>query len=415
MTKTYANHKGLKSALSTPPNDGHEETKDVTATGLYLRVYSTGLGVFVHRYKINSVRRVFILPLPELSKASKESELSSVLAQARAIHAQQRTQIKAGIDPAIERDLKAQELITMPTVAEFAETYIKRYAQPKKKTWAEDKRQLDKDVLPAIGSVKLDKVKRSQLISLLDRKQDSGAMVARNRLISLLAKLFAYALERGHIEQNPVNGIKRTKETSKDRALTDDEIRVLWTATDETSSASPSVRLALRLILVTAQRSSEICQMHESQINGHWWRIPETKNGREQNVYLSDLALSLLEEAKPYSRNGLLLPSTLAEVMDSQILSKAMSRIKWPESSLSRPTPHDLRRTCITGLSCLGFGRLVQDKVANHIDSSVGGIYDRNDYAKEKQQALEAWARKLNEIIHGQANSNSNVLAFRQA
>lgn len=112
MTKTYANHKGLKSALSTPPDEGHEETKDTTVTGLYLRVYSTGLGVFVHRYKINSVRRVFILPLPELSKASKEIELSAVLAQARAIHAQQRTQIKAGIDPAIERDLKAQELIT---------------------------------------------------------------------------------------------------------------------------------------------------------------------------------------------------------------------------------------------------------------------------------------------------------------
>ena len=86
---------------------------------------------------------------------------------------------------------------------------------------------------------------------------------------------------------------------------------------DET--VTPSVRLALRLILVTAQRSSEIYQMHESQINGHWWHIPETKNGREQYAYLSDLALSLLEEAKPYSRNSLLLPSSLAEVMESQI------------------------------------------------------------------------------------------------
>ena len=93
MANTYTNHKGLKSALSTPPNEGHEETKDATTTGLYLRVYSTGLGVFVHRYKINSVRRVFILPVPEIAKASKESDLSSVLAQARAILAQQRTQI----------------------------------------------------------------------------------------------------------------------------------------------------------------------------------------------------------------------------------------------------------------------------------------------------------------------------------
>jgi integrase len=99
--------------------------------------------------------------------------------------------------------------------------------------------------------------------------------------------------------------------------------------------------------------------------------------------------------------------------MESQILSKAMkeSSIEW--ESEPKPTPHDLRRTCITGISCLGFSRLVQDKVANHIDSSVGGIYDRNDYAKEKQQAMEAWERKLSEIIHGQASSN--VLTFRQA
>ena len=78
-----------------------------------------------------------------------------------------------------------------------------------------------------------------------------------------------------------------------------------------------------------------------------------------------------------------------------------------------RPTPHDLRRTLTTGISKLGFNRLVQDKVINHKDSSVGGIYDRHDYAKEKQQALEAWARKLDEIIHG--HTADNVLTFRQA
>lgn len=410
MTKTYANHKGLKSALSTPPNDGHEETKDATATGLYLRVYSTGLGVFVHRYKINSVRRVFILPLSELSKASKESELSSVLAQARAIHAQQRAQIKAGIDPAIERDLKAQELITMPTVVEFAETYIKRYAMPTKKSWKEDKRYLDADVIPSIGPMKLDQVKRSHLVALLDRKQDAGTPVARNRLISLLSKFFDYACDRGHLSENPMRGIKRTKEISKDRVLDGDEIRLLWGATDEASNFSPSVRLALRLILITGQRPAEVAQIHESQLKGSLWSMPETKNGRAHNVPLSDAALAILEEAKSFMRNGLFLPATNGKVMDKNILPKAMKRVKWQTIPA---TPHDLRRTCITGISTLGFSRLVQDKIANHIDSSVGGIYDRNDYAKEKQQALEAWARKLNEIIHGQ--SSSNVLAFRQA
>lgn len=412
MTKTYANHKGLKAALSTPPNDGHEETKDATATGLYLRVYSTGLGVFVHRYKINSVRRVFILPLSELSKASKESELSSVLAQARAIHAQQRAQIKAGIDPAIERDLKAQELITTPTVAEFAETYITRYAKPKKKSWEEDDRQLKADVIPALGSLKIDAVKRAHVIALLDKKEDVGALVARNRLLSLLSKYFAYALERGLIEVNPAKGIKKLEEESRTRVLSDTEIVLFWHWL-HLNKCDLATNSALKLALITGQRVDEICSMQEKQIQGDWWFIPDPKNSVPHTVFLSDMAKQIIEELRPHSRKGYLLINREGEAKDSATLPGAMERAKVKWEVEPRPTPHDLRRTLTTGISKLGFNRSIQDKVTNHKDSSVGAIYDRYDYAKEKQQALEAWARKLNEIIHGQ--SSSNVLAFRQA
>lgn len=412
MTNTYTNHKGVKSALSTPPKSGQEEYKDTTASGLYLRVYSAGLGVFVHRYKINSQRRVFTLPINELSKSSKESEVSAALTQARALHAQQRTQIKAGNDPAIERDLKAHEINSMPTVSEFAHIYIERYAKPKKKSWPEDQRQLDSDVIPALGPLKLNLVTRSHITALLDRKQDTGAIVARNRLISLLSKFFSYALERGLINANPVTGVKRTKETSRERALTEDEIRQLWTVTEATGNFSPSVRLALRLILVTGQRPSEVAQMHESQINGNLWTMPDTKNGRAHTIPLSDMALAILDDARPHMRNGFLLPATNGQIMDKNILPKAMKRIQWA-NQVNKPRPHDLRRTCITGLSTLGFSRLVQDKVANHIDNTVGGIYDRYDYAKEKQQALEAWARKLSELIHRQ--SVGNILTFQRS
>lgn len=412
MSNTYTNHKGIKSALSTPPDNGQAEYKDTTATGLYLRVYSTGLGVFVHRYKIEGQRRVFTLPISELSKSSKESEVSAALTQARALHAQQRTQIKARNDPAIERDLKAHEINSMPTVLEFAHIYIERYAKPKKKSWPEDQRQLDSDVIPALGSLKLNLVTRSHITALLDRKQDTGAIVARNRLISLLSKFFSYALERGLINANPVTGVKRTKETSRERALTEDEIRQLWTVTEATGNFSPSVRLALRLILLTGQRPSEVAQMHESQINGNLWTMPDTKNGRAHTIPLSDMALAILDDARPHMRNGFLLPATNGQIMDKNILPKAMKRIQWANQA-NKPRPHDLRRTCITELSTLGFSRLVQDKVANHIDSTVGGIYDRYDYAKEKQQALDAWARKLSELIHGQ--SVGNILTFQRS
>ena len=73
----------------------------------------------------------------------------------------------------------------------------------------------------------------------------------------------------------------------------------------------------------------------------------------------------------------------------------------------------DRLSTASTGISKLGFNRMVQDKIANHIDKTVGGIYDRHDYMKEKRAALEAWERKLKEILFGQVASN--VVPFHKS
>lgn len=132
MALAYTNHKGIKAAK--PPQTGHTEYKDSTTTGLYLRVYSTGLKVFVHRYKIIGKRYVLTLEtIPTINAKSPEADISAALATARAGHAAQRVKIKRGENPAVERDLKANNIRTMPTLAEFADTYIERHAKPNKK------------------------------------------------------------------------------------------------------------------------------------------------------------------------------------------------------------------------------------------------------------------------------------------
>ena len=339
----------------------------------------------------------------ELKPNTAEREISDALTKARAIHAEQKIKIRTGINPAIERNLKAHEIDTMPTVEQFSDTYITMYAKAEKKSWEQDKRYLDADVVPALGGMPMDAVKRGHIIALLDKKQKAGAMVTRNRLISLLSKFFNYAIERDVVESNPAQGIKRTKETSKERVLSDDEIRFFWDATGENSRLSPSVKLALRLILVTGQRPGEVAELHTSQIEGDVWTITDPKNSRTHLVPLSEMALQVIEEAQPHIRNGLLLPNTKGVIMGKSILPKALERLKWPESPA---TPHDLRRTLTTGISRLGFNRFIQDRVTNHTDNSIGGVYDRYDYMKEKRQALDAWSRQLSEVITGQVESN---------
>lgn len=58
-------------------------------------------------------------------------------------------------------------------------------------------------------------------------------------------------------------------------------------------------------------------------------------------------------------------------------------------------TVHDLRRTVATGLAKLGCPRVVQDRILNHVDSSVSAIYDQHRYDAEARDWLQKWADYL--------------------
>jgi integrase len=65
---------------------------------------------------------------------------------------------------------------------------------------------------------------------------------------------------------------------------------------------------------------------------------------------------------------------------------------------------HDLRRTVATGLAKLGCPRVVQDRIVNHVDTSVSAIYDRHHYNAEARDWLQKWAD------HVEALTVSNVV-----
>lgn len=240
-------------------------------------------------------------------------------------------------------------------------------------------------------------------MAVLDTIRDRGANIHANRVFSVIRKMLNFAVERGVIDLSPAQQIKQTKEQPRDCVLDDDAIRTLWAATvpyRESSTALPMhhvTRCALRLLLLTGQRNSEVCGLRHDEIADDIWTIPakRTKNGLVQTVPLSWLALETLETAKPTSDDTYLFPSNskaghITNFAPSQAMQKLFD---------GQYRPHDLRRTVGTRLSALGFNRLILDKVLNHKDTSVGGIYDRYSYDVEKREALEAWASELSTIL----------------
>lgn len=268
--------------------EGKPYTDYLDGNGLKVRVTRAGHKSYLYRYKING--KPFEYTIGAVDDLS--------LSDARKEHASLVSQVKAGRNPKLERDLKTQSVNAVPTVKDFAETYIQRYAKPKKKSWLEDDRQLKADVIPALGSLRIDAVKRAHVIALLDRKEDAGAMVARNRLLSLLSKYFAFALERGLVELNPVTGIKRLTEESRNRVLSDNEIRLFWDWL-HSNKCDFSTNSALKLALITGQRVDEVCSIREEHIQGDWWLLPNSKNSLPHAVFLCDMAKQIIDELRP--------------------------------------------------------------------------------------------------------------------
>lgn len=293
-----------------------------------------------------------------------------------------------------------------PTVKEFSEVYIDRYCKPKKlKSLKEIQRILDKNILPEIGKLKMSEVNKAHLVQLLDIIEDRNAITACNRTLSVLSKLFNFALERDAIKIPPTYGMKkRGVETVRKRTLSDNEIKQLWESLDD----SP-ISMLLKFLLVTGQRTGEARFMEwiDIDMDENLWTIPEskTKNERIHIVPLSPLAMKILGEMKKKKNdNNYVFPGRKG-VLDigspNHYFQKSIKDFDW-----ERTTPHDLRRTVKTRLGELGISGHIKNEVMNHERRGMDKHYDHHSYLLEKTYALYEWAILLEEIIKGKEEDN---------
>ena len=259
--------------------------------GFGLRVYPSGKKCFFFSYTINERRRqTSIGDYPTLS-----------LKEAREAGEKLRNQVAKGLDPV---EVKAKEKETIHTLKDLGEKFIEEHCKKNKKSWKEDERILNTYVLtPNLRKLHPKDVTRKKIQSLLKKIAKDNGKVMANRVFAFINTMFRYALneEEDIVEHSPCFGLRKPggKEKKKTRYLKDDEIVIFWKGLDDSLIAHP-VTNALKLILLTGQRSSEVCGIHSDEINGHWWTIPgeRTKNGLDHAVYLTDLSLEIIGNRK---------------------------------------------------------------------------------------------------------------------
>ena len=369
----------------------YDQTKSGHSTGLALRLSEKGRKSFVYRYRYgDDVKRITIGVYPIMKIAEARKKVKEI-----------RGMLSKGLDPLEEKKRRKKAPKPM-TISSLANQFIEKHL-PKLKasTQADYRRRIENVIVAEIGEIYVKDLNRTDIISFLE---DIDAPIQSNRVRAILSSMMSFALNRGYVEFNPVQGIKPlAKENQRDRVYTNKELKIIWEKFEEEAEPFRSV---LKMLLICGQRAGETRMAKWEHIKkDNVWHIPpeNTKAGREQNLPLPELAISIIEEMKQETgHTDYIFASPREENEPIAWLQTASKRVR-DNCSVKDFRLHDLRRTVASNLARLGFDRTVIGKTLNHKglagDSMVTAVYDRYDYLDEKKAALEAWSNELQNIL----------------
>jgi integrase len=365
--------------------------------GFGYRLRASGSATWIYQYKIGARHRRLTLGLAKAITPQDARKLASEL------HAK----VRLGQDPAGEKaESRAKAAETFGAI--LPSYLLVKRGELKPRSFVETQRHLMVHAKRLHGMA-LTAIDRRTIAGLLSGLAANNGPALANSVRASLSSFFSWAMREGVGAANPVIGSnKATVNPSRDRVLSDDELRLIWAGLSDDAYSD-----ILRLLALTAQRRDEIGALRWSEVNVDKALISlpaaRTKNSRPHDIPLSDLALAILKGRPRFGehvfsggRNGFRGWSNYKPALDGRIGSIAPWRL------------HDLRRTAATRMAELGVLPHIIEAVLNHVSghkAGVAGVYNRATYAAEKRHALNLWAEHLVAVVEGR---ESKVVPMRQ-
>jgi integrase len=308
-----------------PHTDGVRFLWDDDLKGLGLRVTPAGHKSYVFQYRLGgravTARRVTIGEHGAVTPDQARREAKKMAGM-----------VAAGRCPATEREAaKRARVVTQsaPTIATLAAEFLAdRQAKKKARTVLEYRRLFNKDVLPVLGRARVAELTRAQVAKLHLVMSDRPYLA--NRALSILSAMLRFAELHGYrpTGTNPCTGIELYPERSRERFLTDEELKRFGTALAKAERtglptptklqrkpsapekakyrpknagtpipANPYAVAALRFLILTGWRESEALGLRWDQLDFARGiaALPETKTGRSDR-HVGAPALALLSE-----------------------------------------------------------------------------------------------------------------------
>jgi integrase len=375
---------------------------DEDISGFGIRVRDGGSRTWIYRYRIGSKQRSVILG----------SATAVPLAVARKNASGLAARIRLGEDPALDRDNARLEADN--TFGVLAQQYLEtRKAEWRPVTYTEIKRHLTK-YAKSLHRVPIAAISQRNIANLLNAIAKDAGDVTANRVRGSLCALFGWAMREGiRLPEGNVAALtNKREEKSRDRVLSNNELRTIWSACLDDDYGA-----ILKLLTLTGQRAGEIAELRWDEVGDEqiWLPANRTKNGRAHTIPLTEPVKMILSR---FNRDGRTCVfgrvdtgfngwHNCKQALNARIAAAGKPLAEWK--------PHDLRRTAATGMAELGVQPHIVEAVLNHVSGhkgGVAGIYNRATYDKEKREALNLWAEHVMPTVEGRA---ATVVSLKRA
>lgn len=356
--------------------------------------------------------------------AGKEKRLSlgtypdTSLKEARERRAEARKLLRDGVDPSERRKQAKAERRTRH--ANSFEAIAREWFETRSPNWAPahaDKiiRRLERDVFPLLGRRPITEITGPELLDVIRRIADRGAVETSRRALGNVGQVYRYAMATGRAEADLSralwDGMPKAK-GSHLASVTDPErvgeiLRMIWDY-----PGTPSVAAALKLGPLTFVRPGELrmARWADLDLEKAEWRFTTSKTKSEHIVPLSRQALGILRDLQPFTgRSIYVFPSTRGNrrPMSDMAVNAAMRRAGVDKSEF---TGHGWRATARTMLDeVLGFRPdFIEHQLAHAVRDPNGRAYNRTKYLPERRKMMQAWADYLDSL-----RESDNIVALR--
>ena len=278
--------------------------------------------------------------------------------------------------------------------------------------------RLEADVFPHIGSRPIAEVDAPELLDVLRRVEKRGVIETARRLRQICGQVFRYAIASSRAKHDPSadlrGALKSPGRPRGHKAMPLDEVPTFLKAL-ETYDGDQRTRLALRLMVLTFARTTELRAARWSEIenvdgNEPMWRIPaeRMKMKREHIVPLAPQAVAVLRELRTLlgsDASPFLFPSPSRDKhMSNNTMLYALYRMGYH----SRATIHGFRSMASTALNEMGFRPdVIERQLAHQEQNAVRAAYNHAEYLNERRAMMKRWADHLDTI------AAENVVPFK--